>query len=86
MKLCPSLLSSISIAENVSLAIQGLLESDWLAIWSLIDFEVQGDVFTAVIKWNDGATDLVKTLVQVLELPLGEDPVEVAVVKIKEWI
>lgn len=82
----PMLIDLVTVAKCSSLGVQDVLERSIARQRSHVDLEVESDVLAAVVKRLDRPADLVETSLQVLLLPLPEDTIDVAVVKVEEGV
>lgn len=77
---------SVRVAEEITLSVQELLQSNARSNVAKIDLEIKCKLHSTVIEWSDGAANLVKTPCKVLLLPGPQDTVEVAVMQVEERI
>lgn len=76
----------VAVAQDIALGVEQLLQRHIWRERANVHLEVEGDVLPAVVKWDDGAANLVEPCGKVFQLPTPEDAVEIGVMHEEERI
>ena len=76
---------SVSVAKRLSLRIEQVVQCRVAGELAYIDLEVECRVLATIIEWHYGSSDLVESNLQILLLPLPEDPIEVRMMQVEQW-